>query len=167
MPDFDSHLNQSKHNLKFFKEINDCAVPCLDWQVTVVFYAGVHLINAHLAKIGLQYRTHIDVDAVISPYGVSPAKVPERVYVAYNSLQILSRRSRYLVNKKGGNMDALNPALTYGKHLDRAIGNLDIIIEFFEETYEVKFEKTSLYCNELNHTKQYKYFNVSRRPVAV
>jgi uncharacterized protein (UPF0332 family) len=96
---FENHISQAKRNLQFLQEINQNIENYIDWQVTVCFYSALHLVNAHLSQYGLQYRRHSDVKHALNPkVQASPSKLPENEYVAYVTLQMLSRRSRYLEN---------------------------------------------------------------------
>jgi uncharacterized protein (UPF0332 family) len=118
MPEFDDHVLQAKRNLSFLQKINDQIEDCFDWQVTVCYYAALHLINAHTAKFGLQYRKHVDVIDAINPmHRLSPTKLPEDEYVAYIALQSLSRRARYLVNVKDKQLCSEKVQYIYEKHL--------------------------------------------------
>jgi hypothetical protein len=62
----EDHLRQATRNLKFLENINQLVTDSMDWQVTACFYTALHLINAHLANFGMQYKTHHDVKMCIS-----------------------------------------------------------------------------------------------------
>ena len=157
MATFDEHINQAKRNLAFLESINHNIKDCIDWQVTACFYTSVHLINAHLAKFDLQYRTHVDVKNALNPERkLSISKLPEDQYVAYTALQMLSRRSRYLVNEKDGKIGAETAALTYETHLAKAIKHLDCLVLFFEEKYKIALPTASFQCPDLkSHSLKY------------
>ena len=137
MPQFEEHIHQAKRNLSFLREItaiNDS----YDWQVTVCFYTALHLINAHLSKSGLQYRKHSEVDLAINPKNLlSLTRLPDDEYVAYSSLYKLSRRSRYLVNLKDGQIGAEAASLTHDRHLSKALKHLDLLLEYFNKLYNL------------------------------
>ena len=148
MAKVEDHLNQARSNLKFLEFVNQKAFEFIDWQVTVCFYTGLHLINAHLAKHQLQYRSHTDVKNAINPKNVlAISKLPENEYVAYVTLQMLSRRSRYLVQEKDGNLDNDKVFLTYEKHLSKALKHLDCLISFFNQNYAAGIPKVSIRCD--------------------
>ena len=99
MPQFEDHIAQAERNFRILEQVNKHIHNSQDWQVTIIFYTALHLVNAHTAKVGLQYRKHSDVMHAINPFNTtSLAKLDENIYVAYESLMSLSRRSRYLVN---------------------------------------------------------------------
>lgn len=150
MATFDDHIAQAKRNLKFFENINQKIEDCTDWQVTVCFYAALHLVNAHLSKFGLQYRRHTDVSHALNPkVPTSLSKLPEDEYIAYVTLQMLSRRSRYLVNEKDKQTNSTNAFFTYEKHLAKAIRHLDKLVAYFQTKYGVEINKMSVICKEV------------------
>jgi hypothetical protein len=133
VPLFDAHIHQAKCNLAFLEKIN--APEYFDWQVTVCFYTAVHLINAHLSLHNLQYRKHVDVKNAINPFSrdaiSSGSALPEDVFISYKTLELLSRRSRYLVNIKDDNLyDHTSAALTFEIHLLKTLRHLDKIIRY-------------------------------------
>lgn len=101
MGNFAEHILQSKNNLDFLAKVNKDINDRWDWQVTVNFYVAVHLINAHIvSKTTKNYLSHNQVSELINPYnGLSVAKLDEETYKSYVKLQLLSRRSRYLLNE--------------------------------------------------------------------
>ena len=158
MATFDEHINQAKRNLAFLESINHNIKDCIDWQVTVCFYTSLHLINAHLATFDLQYRKHVDVKDALNPERkLSISKLPEDEYVAYTSLQMLSRRSRYLVNEKDGKIGSEMAALTYETHLAKAIKHLDCLVLFFRVKYNIALPVASFQCTDLKR-QSLKYF---------
>ena len=110
MPQFDKHIHQTSHNLKFLELVNQNGNNFFDWQVTICFYTALHLVNAHLSLFQMQYRKHVDVKDAINPKNIqsvsSGSALPDNEYLAYTKLQSLSRRSRYLVNEKDGNLNS-------------------------------------------------------------
>lgn len=126
--------------------------------MTVCFYTSLHLINAHLATFDLQYRKHVDVKDALNPErNLSISKLPEDEYVAYMALQMLSRRSRYLVNEKDGKIGSEMAALTYETHLAKAIKHLDCLVLFFKEKYKVVLPVVAFQCTDLK-SQTLKYF---------
>ncbi|MCB0737044.1 MAG: hypothetical protein KDC92_05990, partial [Bacteroidetes bacterium] len=148
MAKFEDHLNQARSNLKFLEVVNEKAFEFIDWQVTVCFYTSLHLINAHLAKHQLQYRSHTDVKNAINPKNpFAVSKLQENEYVAYVTLQMLSRRSRYLVQEKDSNIDSDQVFLTYEKHLSKALRHLDCLISYFNQNYSAGIPKATIRCD--------------------
>ena len=155
MATFQEHIEQVKHNLRVLEKINECVPNSWDWQVTVSFYCSVHLVNAHLAKFSLQYRTHEDVKHALNPkVQLSVSKIPDEQYIAYMSLVKLSRRSRYLV--KANDITAPNASKAYEIHFSKTLRHLENLLTFFSDKYGVVFTPISVRCqnikqDELNH----------------
>lgn len=150
MASFQEHINQAKSNIVFLQSINQTIDNCIDWQVTVAFYTALHLVNAHISSSGLQYRRHTDVKDVLNPYNqLSTLKLPEDEYTAYVSLQSLSRRARYLVSEKDGNLANDAAFLTYEKHLAKALKHLDVLMQYFTSKYNFNLPIMAVKCSEL------------------
>ncbi len=151
MPQFNDHIKQSCRNLRFLELINKSDSSYFDWQVTVCFYAAVHLVNAHLSLYGMQYRKHVDVkDAINFKNNNAVSKgtaFPEREYLAFTKLQSLSRRSRYLVNEKEMNTDTAS--LTYPIHLQRAIVQLNLLVTYLARLHKFKIDKIHFNCKDI------------------
>jgi hypothetical protein len=140
------------------QNINHTIDSCIDWQVTVSFYTALHLVNAHIATFALQYRRHTDVKDVLNPYNrASLMKLPEHEYIAYMSLQSLSRRARYLVNEKDGNLVNNAAFLTYEKHLAKALKHLDVLMQYFTNKYSYTLPIITIKCSELKITNEMKF----------
>ncbi len=161
MASFQEHINQASKNLQFLCDVNSNINDSWDWQVTISFYAAVHLINAHVAKTSNQhYRSHEDVSNAINPFNtLSPSRLPEDIYLSYTKLQALSRRSRYLINEQKENRET-KAFFTYDKHFSKAIKNIDVVLKYIEKSYSVSFPKTSISCIELKKSPL-TFFNVS------
>lgn len=150
MAKFDDHILQAKRNLSFLQSINTTLKDCYDWQVTVSFYAALHLVNAHLSKHNLQYRKHKDVNHALNfSNQLSAARLPEDEYISYTALQSLSRRSRYLVSEKDGNLTSDDAFLTYDKHVSRAFRHLNRLITHFCYVLQVEFDSVEIICTEV------------------
>lgn len=148
---FDQHITQAKNNLQFLQTVNQDISNYFDWQVTVCFYTAVHLVNAHLSHHSIQYRQHKEVNHALNPeVKTSVSKLPMPEYEAYIGLYRLSRRSRYLVNEKDGNLGSTNAFLTYDKHVGRSIRNLDKLLSYFNKLYSLNLPAILFSCPELN-----------------
>ena len=159
MPNFVDHINKAIHNFKFLEQVNLHIPNSIDWQITVCYYTSLHLINAHLANFGVQYRKHKDVQNILNPGNpTSLAKIDTEPFVKYRDLELLSRKSRYMTH--GGNPSP-KPAIVTAKHLANAIAALDVIIVYFKVVFEKKkhtdgdtlysfaFPSIELECSEL------------------
>lgn len=152
MAKFDEHIAQANKNLQFLESINQSTF--FDWQVTVCFYTAVHLINAHLSLYNMQYRKHVDVKDALNPKNdesvATGCALPNNEYLAYTKLQSLSRRSRYLVNEKDGNLAAETAFLTYDIHLGKALRHLNTLINYFCKKYDFKILPLKIKCSGIN-----------------
>jgi uncharacterized protein (UPF0332 family) len=136
MPKKEHHIAQANSNLEFLEKIwqfehHD------DWKVTVTFYSALHIINAHLADKGFDFRKHIDVDHAINfANTMSTARLPEKEYLAYKKLSVLSRISRYMVSSDSPSHSRV---LIKTKHVAKAQKNLKTIIaHFVHKGFEIK-----------------------------
>ena len=161
MPQFDDHIEQAKSNLSFIKIINQSAPVHFDWQVTACFYTALHLVNAHLAKYGQQYRNHNDVNFAINPHNTtSLLKLTPDTYSAYESLFSLSRRARYLINKKDDNLKSDTPFFTHEKHLVKSIRHLETLCRYFNSIYTLDLPKIALKCDGLKNKAEFQFFDL-------
>jgi len=158
LANFSDHVNQSVNNLKFLEGVNGHLPNHFDWQVTVCFYAALHLVNAHLAQYDLQYRKHSDVTNVINPHNPgSPMKISEETYAAYISLMSLSRRSRYLAIDT--DLASTKAYLTYDKHFAKSVRHLEAIMKWFSSTYpNVALPTINIKCVELKSQESFQFF---------
>lgn len=158
MPSFKEHLLQAERNLAFMQRINTSVPDCDDWQVTACFYAGLHLINAHISNAHLQFRKHKDVENAINPFNrLSPCALPEHVFTAYQKLQVLSRRSRYLVNLKDGKLGDNQAYFTNSKHFSKALRHLDTLLIYFSEKYGLHFSKVKIRCADFTSSSEVRF----------
>lgn len=150
MARYEDHIQQATRNLHFLESINSSVPDCYDWQVTVCFYTALHLVNAHLSKYDLQCRKHKDVNYALNfENRTSPARLPEDGYVAYMALQSLSRRSRYLVSEKDGQLAGTTAHFTYDKHLVRSLRHLNRLMEHFDALYKTGINPIRIRCAEM------------------
>lgn len=56
MPDMDDHLAQANHNAQFYHSFDRRSYS--DWAATVIFYAGLHYIDAFLATQHIDPGSH-------------------------------------------------------------------------------------------------------------
>lgn len=161
MASFEEHILQAKKNLKFLEETNAKNQSFWDWQVTTAFYVAVHIINAHLCKIGnLHYRTHEDVKNAINPHRpLAIAKVSEAIYLSYVKLEGLSRRARYLCHDSP-EIHANVGHLTFDKHFAKAIRKLDSFLSHFQSCYSLGLPITKVKAPELSPSEGLILFSV-------
>jgi hypothetical protein len=159
---FDNHIQQVKKNLSFLEQTNALKTEFWDWQVTITFYVGVHLVNAHLASVAdLHYRTHEHVKNEINPHNPdTPYSFPEAVYLDYAKLEGLSRRSRYLCHDSPDMKDNKNAHFTFDKHFAKAVKCLDRLLAYFNTTYGLGIKNISVKCVELSPSTPLTVFKV-------
>lgn len=157
MSSYSDHIAQAKNNLTFLESVNTQFPKVYDWQVTIAFYAALHLVNGHVKKtMGVYHTTHKDLAQMISPQAriKSPAQLSEDAFVAYEALFILSRRARYLYSVK----QQKKPSFTYHKHLAKAIRHLNTVMSFLDNQHQIGFEKIKISCAGLKQGELY-YFD--------
>jgi uncharacterized protein (UPF0332 family) len=154
----EEHLSHAVSNLTFLEQINKNLSKYLDWQVTVCFYSALHLVNAHLARYGLHYRTHTQVKHALNPKASEGTYIDEDAYVSFIHLQILSRRSRYLLNIKG--KDDSVASLIYDKHLATAYRHLNVILDYYKRKYGAKLPCIKIKCVNLKKSEGLKSIEV-------
>jgi len=148
---FAEHIEHAKKNIRLLNLVNNSHNSFWDWQTTVSYYISVHLVNAHLAQCAdLHYRSHEDVRHAINPFNsLATCKLPETAYLAYMNLQLLSRRSRYLVSDKTENMTT-EACFTSDKHFAKAVRHLDTLMSFMKSKYpDIEFEINTIDCDRI------------------
>ena len=157
MASFDSHILQAKNNLDFLLAINLINNINWDWQVTIAYYVGVHIVNAHIiGTSNMHYRAHHEVKNVL----YNDSSIPEDIYLAYAKLEGLSRRARYLISEDSNN-HSQNDFFTYDIHFAKAIKNIDKIINYFTPLCHLKFGNPGIKCPSLNHKTPLSVFKVA------
>ena len=158
MPEFKQHLNQAKKNIEFLRDINNISEQYYDWQVTTCFYTALHIINAHLAKYNLHYNTHVEVARALNfAVAQSVSKVSPECFVAYRTLQNLSRKARYLSDPSSKTYIQV-----YEVHLSKAIGHLDTVITYFSKKYsDISFPICEIKCDSLKGSQLTNFKKIS------
>ncbi len=91
MPSSARHVQQALHNYAVYQYLNASSQPATDWQVTMLFYAALHYVDAYLGKMNVHPRSHEDRDAYVSV--VADLR---RVASSYLQLRDRSMDARYL-----------------------------------------------------------------------
>jgi uncharacterized protein (UPF0332 family) len=89
LPTKDQHIQKAERNEKFAKRIAE-NTGYFDWAVTVLFYAGLHYIDAVLAVSRIDPHKHEERQDSIQKNDTL-----RRVYSEYRMLETLSRNARY------------------------------------------------------------------------
>ncbi len=66
MPSKARHVQQALHNYAVYDYLNASPQATTDWQITVLFYAALHYVDAYLDNVGVHPRSHEDRDAYVS-----------------------------------------------------------------------------------------------------
>jgi hypothetical protein len=152
MPAHEAHHKKAAHNLDLVSKINlELSDEWWDWQVTIVFYSALHIVNTYLARVhDLHYMTHVKVyDALNPENAMSVARIDEEPFVAYESLRKLSRRSRYLVHGDNGVNSPNQTFFTYEKHLAKAVRHYEVVAKWFKTKYGINIPAVDVKCMEL------------------
>jgi HEPN domain-containing protein len=87
-----AHRAKATHNIDVASAIAKLPHDARDWQVTALFYAAVHLIQAYFAAIGSSYpQTHQDRD-----HAIIQDRRLRKIYNDYRELKQAAVASRYL-----------------------------------------------------------------------
>jgi hypothetical protein len=90
MPDVNQHIAQWKHNRKFAKTIDRVY---RDWQINVIFYTALHLVDAALIKLNQSVSDHSSRNEQVKTNGAFAS-----VRSQYLNLYRISRITRYDAN---------------------------------------------------------------------
>jgi|SRR6218665_969050 len=141
MPSFKEHLIQVRSNWQALQLA--FATEYLDWQITICFYSAYHLLQAHFAKFGKHHASHNEVGMAVRPEAKkSNTKLRADVITAYEELQVLSRRARYLLDSR--NPDRSKAYLIDETHAAAAIQHLNSIAVYFSKKYHLSFPKITV-----------------------
>jgi hypothetical protein len=96
MPSKEEHLHKASCNEEFVKDIGSARSRHLEWVVTGVFYAGLHLVDAYLAKTAAQHpATHRDRYDCLERAIRQNSRIRD-LFKLYRSLRDDSQDARYL-----------------------------------------------------------------------
>ena len=147
MPSFTEHIEKVKRNIDFFHSINPNGEECFDWQVTVLFYIAVHIVDAHLDRFSIHPTTHTERKENLSFDSPRTSRITSQdAWDDYMSLEGQSRKYRY--DKYRGNP----------KQLRKSCNSLESIIHYFDGLYSLKLPILNVQCDadyKLNTANQY------------
>lgn len=89
MPSEAEHIAKAEQNEALFAELG-ASGGYVDWQVTVLFYAALHYVDAWLSRSAIHPHTHTE-----RRHLVRKDRVLHRVYGHYSRLDDRSRDARY------------------------------------------------------------------------
>lgn len=90
------HLAQNRHNERVCDLISSQTPSFLDWEITTLFYAALHLINHRLLDLGYTVSGHGKRMAAVKDH------LPD-MHDPFHTLYVLSIRARYV------GVDAIKP----------------------------------------------------------
>jgi hypothetical protein len=90
MPDQQKHLAQAQHNEELYHHLADATPRFIDWQITALFYAALHYVDAYLAKFAIHPNSHEERST-----WMGRESVLKTIYAVYRDLQNRSRDARY------------------------------------------------------------------------
>lgn len=146
MPDSASHFRQAERNLKVVEWLNSSPNHYWDWQVTTLFYSALHLINGHICETdGGFYNTHSSVQSIIYYKNTqSKASLPREIGIAYEKLQLLSRKARYLYDPTQPKSDKLQFVGPDG--FEKAVNAYETVYRFLSSTYYLGIQPIQISC---------------------
>jgi hypothetical protein len=117
-----------------------------DWQVTALFYSALHLINGHIRETdGGFYNSHSSVQTIIHYSNFeSKAKLPREICIAYEKLQLFSRKSRYLFDPHSNINE--KPEYIGADGFEKSVYAFDLIYNYLKELYNLNFDKIQVSC---------------------
>lgn len=94
MPTRDEHVKKAQENEAFADSIDPTSQARIDWKLVVMFYIGLHYVEAYVAKtLGQHLRSHTTRDSYISKESNL-----RRVRVSYGHLKYFGYNARYEVD---------------------------------------------------------------------
>jgi hypothetical protein len=93
MPDRASHVRQAERNEALYSYLDVVTPTYIDWQVTALFYAALHYVNAYLSakpSVGIH-----PVDHVVRDRLVASERSLRPIYAPYRELTTRSMDARY------------------------------------------------------------------------
>jgi hypothetical protein len=95
VPSKEQHVNKAKQNEKFCDDLDGSSQASINWKLVVLFYAGLHYVEAYLAKSMNQHtKSHTTRDNC-----VSRESNLRRIRTQYNHLKFYGFNARYEVDQ--------------------------------------------------------------------
>jgi len=92
VPQRHEHLARARGNEELAKTLDRSKGLCVDWAITMLFYAAVHYIDAYLAFSGSRPKNHQQRDNAVEHNGsLAP------IWNDYRRLKDLSEEARYQI----------------------------------------------------------------------
>jgi len=146
MPDASAHFRQAERNLQVVSILNSNPENYWDWQVTALFYSALHLVNGHIIKTdGGFYNSHAAVQTIIHYRNTeSKASLPREIVIAYEKLQLLSRKARYLFDPSMSNHKG--PQFVGAVGFESAVHAYELVYRHIAHLYNLQVEQIQINC---------------------
>lgn len=145
MPDSPAHFRQAQRNLKVVAWLNSSDTSYWDWQITTLFYSALHLINGHIvATEGTFYNSHAEVRNCIHWQSGRKASLPREIGLAYEKLQLLSRKARYLYDPE--RPESNKPQYAGADSFEKAVYAFDKVYRHIAGLYGLELEPVQINC---------------------
>ncbi len=86
----EEHLNKAAQNIQFQSRLDMNVPGAIDWSITVIFYAALHLVEAYFSSFGKGHNHHFTRGNAL----LTDARI-KSLYSDYRTLEDLSREARY------------------------------------------------------------------------
>ena len=94
MPTTAEHIVKATGNEKFADSLGMADQSQIDWKLTVIFYAAMHYVEAHLAKsLNMHLRSHTTRDGYVTREATL-----KKARTEYNHLKYYAYNARYEVS---------------------------------------------------------------------
>lgn len=147
MPSYTEHIDKARRNIDFFHSINSGGKQSFDWQIIVLYYISVHLVDAHLDRYSIHPTTHTERKEHLSFDGTRTSRITvQAAWDEYLFLEMQSRKFRY--DQYRGNP----------KQLKKSCNSLEVIIRYFDNLYTLNLPVLNVCCepaHTLNAGNQY------------
>ncbi len=163
------YKDQAEKNLRILEDVSREIRSCTEWQITIAFYAALHLVKSHLAHCGFDCGDHTQLFGYLSGEDEKSTAIEPTLFDHYQALYKMSRRARYLF-PKGGN-PAPNSSNTAPIFTDQdlfvALGYLSEVMAFYAKNYEVKFREYTICAAVDAPPTPIQYFKIAKRAQTV
>lgn len=140
------HKLRADHHLRILEILNQAQPITCDWQVVLMFYTAIHAVNMHLSTFPkLKCESHAERNELIMPSAKPfPYSLPTDIYLAYNKLESASKIARYMSGKPPGSLKNSSQQFFGPKQLIANLKNLDLVLNHYQSSLSVAFEKVNL-----------------------
>lgn len=153
-------LNQSERNLAFFEQACSNGSSYVDWQITILGYSGIHLMNAHILEMGerapishQQRKDLLDYES-----RSSNSKLPKAIFHAYVNLLNATRKTRYDPSFLQNSPSFLE------RYFKECLSNADKLFDYFCEKHTHSFTPVVITSLGINAKEKWNHFRAPEPP---